>query len=228
VDLTRNLETLGHEHQLTMNTILQGAWGLLLSRYSGRDDVLFGGTVSGRPAALLGAEDVVGLFINTLPVRVQVKKGVALLPWLKSLQEQQLEARQYEYTPLVELHGWSDMPRHLPLFESIFVFESFPAEVSFGERSRKLSIRDVQFDIEVSYPLAFVIKPRVHLTLELIYDGTRFDKVYIDTILRHVEMLLSNMAANPGALLHELQMLTEEQSLETSVSVPDLSKSFSF
>ncbi|HEX5885426.1 MAG TPA: condensation domain-containing protein, partial [Pyrinomonadaceae bacterium] len=222
VDLTRDLETLGQEHQLTMNTLLQGAWGLLLSRHSGRDDVLFGGTVSGRPAALLGAEDVVGLFINTLPVRVQMKKGVALLPWLKSLQEQQLEARQYEYTPLVELHGWSDVPRHLPLFESIFVFENYPVEVSFGERSRRLRISEVKFDIEVNYPLAFVIKPGAALTLEMIYDRVRFDKAYIDTMLRHVETLLGSMVANPGALLDELEFL------ETAVSVPDLSKSFSF
>jgi amino acid adenylation domain-containing protein/non-ribosomal peptide synthase protein (TIGR01720 family) len=228
-DLTRDLETLGHEHQLTMNTLLQGAWGLLLSRHSGRDDVLFGSTVSGRPAALLGAEDVVGLFINTLPARVRVKKGVALLPWLKSLQEQQLEARQYEYTPLVELHGWSDVPRHLPLFESIFVFQNFPVEVSFGERSRRLRINEVKFDIEVNYPLAFMVKPGAGLTLEVIYDRVRFDKAYIDTMLLHVETLLGSMVANPGTLLHELQMLTEEeQTLETSVSVPDLSKSFSF
>ena len=222
VDLARDLETLSHEHQLTMNTLLQGAWGLLLSRHSGRDDVLFGGTVSGRPAALLGAEDVVGLFINTLPVRVQVKKGVALLPWLKSLQEQQLEARQYEYTPLVELHGWSDVPRHLPLFESICVFENYPVEVSFGERSRRLRISEFKFDIEVNYPLAFVIHPGAALTLEMIYDCARFDKAYIDTMLFHVETLLGSMVANPGALLDELDFL------ETAVSVPDLSKSFSF
>jgi len=227
--LKRDLETLAQEHQLTMNTLLQGAWGLLLSRHSGRDDVLFGGTVSGRPAEL-PVEKVVGLFINTLPVRVQLKKGATLLPWLKELQEQQLDARQYEYTPLVELHGWSELPRHVPLFDSIFVFESFPVEVSFGERSRKLRIRNVQFDIEVNYPLAFVIKPlTAGLTLELIYDRTRFDKAYIETMLRHVETLLGSMVAQPGAPLDELQILTEEEQVfETSVSAPDLSKSFSF
>jgi len=220
--LTHDLETLAHEHQLTMNTLLQGAWGLLLSRHSGRDDVLFGGTVSGRPAELPGVENVVGLFINTLPVRVRVKKGVALLPWLKDLQEQQLDARQYEYTPLVELHGWSELPRHVPLFESIFVFESFPIEVSLGERSQRLKISEIRFDIEVNYPLAFVIKPQVTLTLELIYDRGRFDKSYIETMLSHVETMLGSMVANPGALLEELEFR------ETAVAVPDLSKSFSF
>ncbi|MEN3329189.1 MAG: hypothetical protein V7638_3996 [Acidobacteriota bacterium] len=224
VTLTRDLETLAQEHQLTMNTLLQGAWGLLLSRHSGRDDVLFGGTVSGRPAELPGVEKVVGLFINTLPVRVQVKHGVGLLPWLKDLQEQQLDARQYEYTPLVELHEWSELPRNVPLFESIFIFESYPVEVSLGQRSRKLAIRDVQFDIEVNYPLAFVIKPKAAaLTLELIYDRARFDPGYIQTMLRHVETLLGSMVANPTALLDELQIVEASMA-----AAPDLSKSFSF
>ena len=224
-NLTRSLEMLAQEHQLTMNTVLQGAWGLLLSRQSGRDDVLFGGTVSGRPAELPGVEDVVGLFINTLPVRVQVKKGVALLPWLKDLQEQQLDARQYEHTPLVELHGWSELPRHVPLFESILVFENFPVKVSFGERSMRLRINDIHFDIEVNYPLAFVIKPKITaLTLELIYDRARFDKSYIETMLRHVETLLGSMAANPRALLDDLQM----EFADAATAAPDLSKSFSF
>jgi amino acid adenylation domain-containing protein/non-ribosomal peptide synthase protein (TIGR01720 family) len=223
-ELTRDLETLAHEHQLTVNTLLQGAWGLLLSRHSGRDDVLFGGTVSGRPAVLAGVGDTVGLFINTLPVRVQVKKGTTLLPWLKDLQEQQLEARQYEYTPLIELHGWSELPRHVQLFESILVFENFPVDVSLGERSRRLKINDLKFDIEVNYPLAFVIKPGAALTLEMIYDSVRFDQVYIDTMLRHVETLLASMVVQPAAMLHELQM----EFAEAATAAPDLSKSFSF
>jgi hypothetical protein len=222
--LKSELERFAHEHQLTLNTLLQGAWGLLLSRHSGRDDVLFGGTVSGRPAELAGIEKTVGLFINTLPVRLQLKKGTALLPWLKELQEQQLEARQYEHTPLVELHGWSEVPRHVPLFESIFVFENFPVEVAFGERSRQLRISDVKFDIEVNYPLAFVIKPGAALTLEMIYDSVRFDRTYIDTMLRHLETLLASMVAHPAALLHELQM----EFAEAATAAPDLSKSFSF
>ena len=123
------------------------------------------------------------------------------------------------------MHGWSELPRHEPLFESIFVFENFPVEVSFGERSQKLRIRDIQFDIEVNYPLAFVIKPRgATLGLELIYDRTRFDKAYIETMLRHVETLLGSMVANPGALLDELRM----EFAEAATAAPDLSKSFSF
>ena len=121
---------------------------------------------------------------HTLPVRVQVKKAVALLPWLKDLQEQQLDARQYEHTPLVELHGWSELPRHVPLFESILVFENFPVKVSFGERSMRLRITDIQFDIEVNYPLASWSTANGGADARADLRRGRFDKSYIETMLR--------------------------------------------
>ena len=97
---------------------MQGAWALLLSRYSGEEDVAFGATVSGRPPDLAGVESMVGLFINTLLVRVQVATDDSLLPWLKRLQSQMVELRQYEYSPLVEVQRWSEIPRGLPLLRA--------------------------------------------------------------------------------------------------------------
>ncbi len=83
---TAALAALARAHQLTLNTVVQGAWAILLSRYAGRDDVVFGVTVSGRPADLPGVETMVGLFINTLPLRVAVPEDAPLLPWLADLQ----------------------------------------------------------------------------------------------------------------------------------------------
>ncbi len=100
---TTALQTLARQQQLTLNTLVQGAWALLLSRYSGEPDVVFGVTVSGRPSALFGVEFMVGLFINTLPLRAQINPQQRLLPWLQSLQVQQAEARQFEYSPLAQI-----------------------------------------------------------------------------------------------------------------------------
>src|SRR5207248_1170699 len=100
------LQALAREQRLTLNTLVQGAWAVLLSRYSGEDEVLFGATVSGRPAELGGVEAMVGLFINTLPVRVVVSPKASLLPWLQQLQAQQVEREQYAYSPLVQIQGW--------------------------------------------------------------------------------------------------------------------------
>jgi NRPS condensation-like uncharacterized protein len=105
--VTAQLQSLARAQRLTLNTLVQGAWALLLSRYSGEDEVLFGATVSGRPVELGRVEAMVGLFINTLPVRVQVPPKARLLPWLEQLQAQQVEREQYMYSPLVEIQGWS-------------------------------------------------------------------------------------------------------------------------
>src|SRR5262249_9623728 len=124
--ITAALQKLGYEQQVTLNTVVQGAWALLLSRYSGSEDVVFGATVSGRPASLAGVEEMVGLFINTLPVRVRVKRDERVGGYLQRLQEQQVEVRQYEYSPLVEVQGWSEVGRGVRLFDTLLVFENYP------------------------------------------------------------------------------------------------------
>src|SRR6185369_7293505 len=125
---TSGLQQLARREELTLNTIVQGAWGLLLSRYSGAEDVVFGAVVSGRPAELRGVEQMLGLFINTLPVRVRVRGELKVVEWLRELQAEQVELRQYEYSPLVAVQGWSEVERGRSLFESILVFENYPVD----------------------------------------------------------------------------------------------------
>jgi hypothetical protein len=127
-EATAALQSLARRHRLTLNTLIQGAWALLLSRYSGETDVLFGATVSGRPPALAGVESMVGLFINSLPVRVHVEGSAPLLEWLQGLQDQMVEMREYEYSSLVQIQGWSEVPRGVPLFESLVVVQSAGAD----------------------------------------------------------------------------------------------------
>ena len=114
-EVTESLERLRQRHRLTLNTLVQGVWGLLLSRYSGQQDIVFGATTAGRPVDLPGVEAMVGLFINTLPVRLQLGAGDTVLECLQRLQSQQSEARRYEYTPLSHIQGWSEVPRGGPL-----------------------------------------------------------------------------------------------------------------
>ena len=104
-EATAALQVLSRAHQVTMNTLVQGAWALVLGRYSGQGDVVFGVTVSGRPPDLEGAEAMVGLFINTLPARVSVVEESPLLPWLKEIQARQVEMREHEQSPLVLVQG---------------------------------------------------------------------------------------------------------------------------
>jgi amino acid adenylation domain-containing protein len=209
--VTAGLQSLARQHRLTLNTLVQGAWAVLLSRYSGESDVIFGATVSGRPPALKAVESMVGLFINTLPVRVQVPGDAFLIPWLKQLQAQQVELEQYSYSPLVEIQGWSEVSRLLPLFESLLVFENIPVDAAVWEESSALAIHNLQITNRVNYPLNLLIVPGSELSVRISYDGNRFQGATIRRMLGHLKTLLEGMRANPKQRLSELPLLTEEE-----------------
>ncbi|MFP2903326.1 condensation domain-containing protein, partial [Corallococcus sp. 4LFB] len=122
---TAALQSFARRQQLTLNTLVQAAWALVLSRHSGEQDVVFGVTVSGRPPELPGAEDAPGLFINTVPVRMRVEAESTVSTWLHHLQARHTESRSYEYDSLVRIQGLSQVPRGTPLFQSLFVFENY-------------------------------------------------------------------------------------------------------
>ena len=176
-ELSAALQQIGRQQQLTLNTMVQGAWALLLSRYSGERDVVFGATVSGRPGELPGVEAMVGPFINTLPVRVKVPREQPVAAWLRDLQQQQVEMRQYEYSPLVDVQGWSDVPRGVPLFESLLVFENYPrAGLSTAQqRSAGAKNADVQSVEMTNYPLTVVVAPGEQVSLQMMYDRRRLE-----------------------------------------------------
>ena len=137
---TGTLEQLARARGSTLSTLVQGMWAVLLSRYSGEDDVLFGTTMSGRSAPIAGIEFMLGLFINTVPVRVRVPRHEPVLAWLQELHRQFVELRQYEASPLVDVQGWSEVPRGQPLFESLLVFENYPIDRVLP-RGGRLSVR---------------------------------------------------------------------------------------
>ena len=192
-EATTELQQLARTQQVTLNTVVQGAWALLLSRYSGSEDVVFGATVSGRPASLPGVEEMVGLFINTLPVRVAVNSDEGVGGYLRRLQEQQVEVRQYEYSPLVEVQGWSEVPKGTPLFETLIAFENYPVGEALGERSAGLEVRDVRNTERNSYPLALVAAPLQELTLKAIYDTRKYGAKTITRMMEHLEVLLQGI-----------------------------------
>jgi surfactin family lipopeptide synthetase C len=205
---TTALKSWAKQHQLTLNTIVQGAWALLLSRYSGENEVVYGVTVSGRPVDLPAAESMVGIFINTLPLRVKLDAEMLLLPWLEQLQRQLLEIRQYEYTPLVEIQGWSEIPRGLPLFESIVVFENYPVDQALSDWRKNLEIETLSAVDHTNYPLTISVIPGSELEIRIASDSTRFDPATITRMLGHFQTLLEGMATNPEMRLHELPILT--------------------
>ncbi|WP_437287305.1 amino acid adenylation domain-containing protein [Sorangium sp. So ce406] len=202
------LRALVQRHRLTLNTIVQGAWALLLSHYSGEPEVLFGVTVAGRPPELPGVESILGLFINTLPLRVPVPADKPLLPWLAALLDQNLGLRQHEHTPLVDIQRWSEIERGQPLFQSLFVFENAPVDPALREGRIVFRVEDVRDRVHTNYPLTIMSWPDAELPLKLSYDRSRVRPELAARLLGHLRALLEGMAARPDARLGELPLLT--------------------
>ncbi len=217
---TAALKSLAKQYHLTVNTLVLGAWALLLSHYSGEKDVLFGTVVSGRPATLSGVESIVGLFINTLPTRVQVSSLDLLLPWLKDLQSQQIKLRQYEHSPLAQVQSWSDVPKGLSLFESILVFQNSGVDLS-GLVTGNLKIDNVRSFASSNYPLALVVVPEPHLRLELRYDLRCFKTETVTRILGHIEAIINSMVAQLAAQLGTLANILDSAVTKSNKSLSE-------
>ena len=205
---TSALQKLARQHQLTLGTLIQGAWALLLSHYSSEQEVVFGVTSSGRPPTLAKVETMIGLFINTLPMRIQVTPGATLLSWLHEMQVQQIEQWDYVYTPLVDVQGWSSISRGVSLFESIVVIENYPVDAVVDEHKSPFSIRDVRMAVEQrEYPLVIAAAPGRMLKLHIGYRCDRFEATTIERVHTHLQTLLEAMVANPNQLLANFPVL---------------------
>ncbi len=202
------LQAFAQRHQLTLNTLFQSAWAILLNRYSNARDIVFGVAVSGRPLQLPKVKSMVGMLVNTLPARIEVRRGATLLPWLKQIQEQQVTMRKYEYTSLLQIQQWSDVPNRMQLFDSIMVFENHPIDSSLGTRSAKAELRDIIHYTAPGYPLNVIIEPGKELRIKIIYDVGRFEAAAVRQMLSHFQQLLESSVANADAKLDELEMLT--------------------
>jgi len=208
---TSALKSLAQKHGLTLNTLLQGAWVLLLSRYSGTEDVVFGATRACRHSTVREAKDIVGLFINVLPIRVQVSPEMLLIPWLKKLRAQWITMREYEQTSLLKIQEWSDIPSGTPLFESTHDFRYSSVESALCEQGGNWKRRKFKILHQSNVPLLFHGFGETELLLRIKYSRNRFDINTIERMIRHFKTLLEGMIANPKRRLLDLPLLTEPE-----------------
>ncbi|MCO6009317.1 condensation domain-containing protein [Actinoallomurus purpureus] len=187
-------------HGLTANTLVQGAWGLLLSRLTGRDDVVFGAAVSGRPPEIPGVERMVGLFINTVPVRVRIDEELSVAALLMRLQDEQAELFPHQHAGLTEIS-------RTPLFDTMTAFENYPqpGDIALGDvRLTRVDLFDA-----THYPLALVAAPRGgdRLWLRLDHRPDAYDDAEAELLLSRVERLMRTMAARPDTPVADLDVL---------------------
>ncbi len=206
---TASLQAFARKNDLTLNTVVQGAWAVLLSSYTGQEDVVFGTIVSGRSVPLEGVETILGLFVNMLPTRVRVGAGEPVLEWLRALQRQQVRQRDFEHCPLVAIKGWSEVPAGFPLFESLLVFENWHGDLSERDWGAGLEVSDVHGHHGApGYPMTAVVIPDRRLTFGISYDTKRFTADVIDRILANSRTLLAAIVADPLASIARLPLLS--------------------
>ncbi|WP_342051651.1 MULTISPECIES: condensation domain-containing protein [unclassified Cupriavidus] len=209
---------------VTLNTIVQSAWGWLLARHAGTDGAMFGTTVSGRSGELPGIEQTVGLFINTLPQYVPVPADMAVREWWQAVQRQAVSNQQHEHTPLPDIQrlreGGTDGGA---LFESIVVFENYPVDAALrqpidGLAIRLLDLRQPTGTGEAvtthgrnNFALSLIAVAEAQLHLTLAYRRDAFDDDAVTTLLRQLESGLQAMADDPGQPLGVLALPTPDR-----------------
>jgi amino acid adenylation domain-containing protein len=208
-DETSALGEFARHHGVTMNTIVQGAWALLLARYTGTDDVVFGATRACRRTALDGdaaADGMVGLFINTLPVRVHMLPDESVVEWLQRIRRDQVAVRSVEHTPLTLVQAASALPAGVSLFDTILVFENERQTVSFDAIDPRC--RDFWFREKTSYPISLRGYAETELVLRIEYYAARFDGDAVGRMLDHLAMLLREIVAKGDRPIRDLDLLT--------------------
>ncbi|MGD2115736.1 MAG: amino acid adenylation domain-containing protein, partial [Acidobacteriota bacterium] len=212
VDLSSGLTELARRRGLTLNTLTLGAWALLLARYGGESEVVVGVTTSGRPVDLPRADSMIGLFINTLPARVAVPEREDVVSWLRRVQLEQAESRQYDYAPLLQIKKWSDVPVHLDLFESLQGLERFPLDPSgTAEVVPGLRLEGFQIFERTNYPLTVLAIPGDSLRIEVWFQRERFDRTTVRRLTGHLRTLFAGMVETPDGPVGSLSVLTRAE-----------------
>ena len=220
--VTAELQQILRSHRLTLNTLMQGIWALLLHSYSGKSDVLFGATVSGRQGDLAGVESIVGMLINVLPVRVKIVTQQMMLNWLRNLQAQQALANRYAYASPDQIQSWSGVSGRL--FDSLLVIENYPIQTTLD---RSLRVENMRSGLVSTYGLTVIVKPGNELTVMLQAEAP-YRKV-LTTLLAQFRAVVEAIVENPERSIEEIlpsqTLLVSEQSVESVADVAaDLSR----
>ncbi len=208
-DATQNIKSLAQRERVTLNTVLLGAWARLLGAFSHETDVVFGTTMSCRAPEIAKIESAVGLFINTLPMRISLT-DTDTGAWLRDIQTAQVQLREHDHTPLAVAQRHSEVPLGTPLIETIVVFENYP-DISGGAyeaalNGSGLTVEALDYLEQSNFPIALLVVPGQELTLYLVHDRMRASTAFCEQVLANLEAVLSDMC-DPRTILLSDELL---------------------
>ncbi|MFN0226054.1 non-ribosomal peptide synthase/polyketide synthase, partial [Paenibacillus sp. KR2-11] len=214
--LTAAMNRTAKGHQATLNTLLQAVWGILLQKYNGTGDVVFGSVVSGRPADIPGIEEMIGLFINTIPVRVACGEDTTFSALLEDLQAKALESARYDYYPLYEIQARSSQKQEL--INHLIAFENFPVDAKMeqagGDEEGGLDIADVDIAEQTNYDLTLTVVPGEELMVRFDYNPRVFDESGMQRLMGHLKHVLAQITGRPQITVGEIALATPEEEAE--------------
>ncbi|MBO9732436.1 MAG: amino acid adenylation domain-containing protein [Chitinophaga sp.] len=204
--LTEKINDYTQQQHITPNTLMQGIWSYLLSVYTGRNDVAFGVTVSGRPEDLAGVEQRVGLYINTLPLYANADGAKEIAAWLRELQVTQLQSREYQYTALNNILQWTAVGGDL--FDTSITFQNFPVGEVVASREWQLKVTEVEVHPHTNYPLTIIIGIGAETSLLFSYNSDLLDTFYAEKIAGHFKQALLQIIQKEALQLQDIQLHT--------------------
>lgn len=214
-NLTNLLQEGAKKSKSTLSTVIQAAWGILIQKYCNINDVLFGTVVSGRNKEIEGIEGIVGLFINTIPVRIKTNSGVLFSELLKEMQRNSIKSENFSYYPLSKIQKL--IKDKGDIFDSIITFENYPLDmnaINLKSENMGLNITDINTLEQTNYDLDIVIIPEKELAITINYNSNLYSDDFIKDISNSMKKILTIVADNSDIAISDINILTEEDKKE--------------
>ncbi len=208
---TRLLHGICRENEVTISTLLQMVWGILLSKYNRTRDVVFGSVVAGRPSELEGVENMVGLFINTIPVRIRYSSGDTIATLLRTVQLEALESQRFQYSPLSEVQSLTPLGR--TLIDHLLVFENYPVadKIESGDVSDRFSFANVKIFEQPDYDFYLTMTPQEETRIHIGYKTAKYDGAVIKAVVSHLQRLIGHVMKGVDTRIDDMDMITAEE-----------------
>lgn len=206
--VTQKIKQFCNTYQLTINSLMQGIWGLLLNRHSQSNDVVFGTTVSIRPPALEKAEQIIGALINTIPLRIKIDNHSKVVHYLKEIQTNFIELIEYAHAPLSDIQALSEIAPGSELFETLLIVENYPTLKIPG---LNIKFDDIQIYDPTHYPLYIAVHLHEKLHVRFSYDKNRLTADKIKSLISHFQVLLLEAISKPNEKISQLELVSDPE-----------------
>jgi amino acid adenylation domain-containing protein/non-ribosomal peptide synthase protein (TIGR01720 family) len=212
--VVEGLSNLAKKYKVTLNTLMHGAWAILLNRYSGEEDIVFGSTSSGRPVELENSEKIVGCIMNTMPIRIDVNQSEGLSSYFQDVQLRSAKTRRFDYTPLSIIRKCSEVSREsalYDLYESVIVFENYPFKGNLASSLGGLKIKHSAVEEQMDYPITLYFNMQPKLTLNVLFYKKYYDEKTMNQIVSSFSHILDELIGDEAETVGDLHIMPSHE-----------------